>query len=301
MSPDRSSLPASGRAPPALPALHLSGPRLRAALERLVTGAEAGGGIERWVTALRYKAAVFERALRAAPGGRLDESTFLGLCAMMPSVRRRIGAYLAGAGFAPLREAVQVLLGREVLQADAAIAEFCAVFPKPREHRYARDLAAELLHWSAFERYPLMTRWVWDQRAATGVLREIWHDDADPLLYGIGDDRETFLALRAELAQYLTDNGFFRDVPFYVDLLCAQVYASYICEQGGTFLRAEFASDHDPMQYTRRMLGLDGIDLDTGVTRIKLPDGSAFRLAGELETQAELIGDREPAALRSLT
>ena len=31
----------------------------------------------------------------------------------------------------------------------------------------------------------------------------------------------------------------------------------------------EFASEHDPMQYTRRMLGLDGIDLDSGVTRMK--------------------------------
>src|SRR5688572_32681540 len=92
------------------PTLHLSGPKLRRALETLVTGAEAGGGIERWVTGLRYKAAVFQEALEPATQGVLDEPTFLGLCAMMPSVRRRIGPWLAVAGFETARSLVRVLL-----------------------------------------------------------------------------------------------------------------------------------------------------------------------------------------------
>jgi hypothetical protein len=150
--------------------------------------------------------------------------------------------------------------------------------PPMREYRYARDLAAELLHWSAVEQYPLMTRWIWDRTAMTGVLREIWHDEDDPELSRVPDSCETFLVLREEIARYLSDNGFFRDVLWYVDILYAQIYASYICEQGGTYLRAEFASEHDPMQYVRRMLGLDGIDIDTGATRLKLADGSAYAM-----------------------
>jgi hypothetical protein len=267
-------------AAPERPTLHLSGPRLRAAVERLLAGAEAGGGVERWVTGLRYKAAVFGQALEPAARGELDEQTFLGLCAMMPTVRRRIGAWLAQTGFETASALVQRLLedAADTRTADARIAAFCRSFPATREYRYARDFAAELLHWSRYEQYPPMTRWIWDREAGTGVLREIWHDDADPALARVPDGYETFLVLREELAQYLTENGFFRDVPFYVDLVCAQVYASYICEQGGTYLRAEFASEHDPMQYTRRMLGLDGIDLDSGATRMKLPDGSAYTL-----------------------
>ncbi len=282
-----------GRAqPPAArsrPTLHLSGPKLRRALETLVTGAEAGGGIERWVTGLRYKAAVFQEALEPAAQGVLEEPTFLGLCAMMPSVRRRIGAWLSAAGFDTARSIVQALLtdAGDTSNADARMAAFCAAFPATREHRYARDLAAELLHWSYCEQYPLMTRWMWDQASSTGVLREIWHDDTDRAIAQVPDGYETFVVLREELAQYLSDNGFFSEVPLYVDLLCAQIYASYICEQGGTYLRAEFASEHDPMQYTRRMLGLDGIDLETGSTRIKLADGSAFVLdAGTLSSSS---------------
>ena len=41
------------------------------------------------------------------------------------------------------------------------------------------------------------------------------------------------LMLREELSQFLTDNGVFRDVVWYVDLLCAKIYADYIAAQGG--------------------------------------------------------------------
>ena len=124
-----------------------------------------------------------------------------------------------------------------------------------------RDLAAELLHYADPERYPLMTRWVWDARSNTGVLREIWHDDdVDSIRIDVPDGYATFLMLREELAQYLTANGVFRDVLFYVDVLMAQVYAGYIGERGGTYLRTDFATPEDPMLHTRRILGLDGVD-----------------------------------------
>ena len=75
-------------------------------------------------------------------------------------------------------------------------------------------LAAELLHYADPERYPLMTRWVWDARANTGVLREIWHDEnVDSISIDVADGYATFLVLREELAQYLATNGVFREIP----------------------------------------------------------------------------------------
>ena len=47
------------------------------------------------------------------------------------------------------------------------------------------------------------------------------------------------------LALLFASAGVFRDMTFYVDLLCAQIYADYICEQGGAFLRTDFASEQD--------------------------------------------------------
>ena len=32
------------------------------------------------------------------------------------------------------------------------------------------------------------------------------------------------------------------------------------------------------MEYTRRMLGLDGVDVESGRTRMKLPDGGRYTM-----------------------
>jgi len=254
------------------PTLHLSGPRLTRSFETLVQRSEPQGGVERYITGLAFKASVFQEALSPARMAALDESAFLGLCAFMAPVRRRIGPWFSDAGIGKVQDMVGALLdgAEDTATADARVATFCAAFPQDRRHRWARDLAAEILHHALPEQYPLMNRWVWDHSANTGVLREIWYgDDVDHMTIGIPDGHATFLVLREELSQFLAANGVFRDMLFYIDLLCAQIYADYICEQGGTFLRTDFASEHDPMQYTRRMLGLDGVDPETGRTRTK--------------------------------
>ncbi len=88
-----------------------------------------------------------------------------------------------------------------------------------------------------------MCRWVWDAQTNTGVIREIWHaENVDHVTIEVPDGYGTYLMLREELSQYLTANGVFRDVLHYVDLLTAQVYADYIGEQGGTYLRTDFSS-----------------------------------------------------------
>jgi len=120
-----------------------------------------------------------------------------------------------------------------------------------------------------------MARWVWDARANTGVLREIWHDEnVDHIRIEVGDGYATFLMLREELAQYLAANGVYRDVLFYVDVLCAQIYAEYIGERAGSYLRTNFAAAEDPMLHTRRILGLDGFSGE-GKSRLKSANGRA--------------------------
>jgi hypothetical protein len=267
------------------PRLDLSGPRLRQAFESLVQGADAHGGIERYVDALKLKAAVFREALVSEDGQRarqIEAATFTPLCAFLPTVRRRIVPWLAEPLFSELRDAVAMLLetADDTGATDARIHAFCARFPSDEDCRWARDLAAELLHNCDSERYPLMTRWVWDTGTNTGVLREIWHGpDVDHHRIAARDDYATFLVLRAELSQFLSDNGVFRDVLHFVDMLCAQVYAGYICEQGSSYLRTDFTAPEDPMQHSRRMLGLDGIRPGSGRLRIKTIDGEVLSVA----------------------
>ena len=133
-----------------------------------------------------------------------------------------------------------------------------------------------MLHNLDPERYPLMTRWVWDAATNTGVLREIWYGpDVDHATIAARDDYDTFLVLREEISQFLSTNGVFRDVLHMVDMVCAQVYAEYICEQGGSYLRADFTAPEDPMQHTRRLLGLDGVRATDGRARFAALDGEA--------------------------
>jgi hypothetical protein len=258
------------------PRLELSGPKLGLALERLVTGTEEHGGVERHVEALQLKSAVFRQALEQPAA--FDLAAFKTLCALLATVRRRVGPYLTPDRFPALRASVARLLeGREdTATTDERVAAFCSAFPEDRAHRWVHDLAGEILHNVDPERYPLMCRWVWDAQTNTGVIREIWHaENVDQVTIEVPARYGTYVVLREELAQYVTSNGVFRDVVFYVDLLTAQVYADYIGEQGGTYLRADFSSPEDPVHHTRRLLGLDGIKA-RGRTRLKALDGEAF-------------------------
>ncbi len=227
---------------------------------------------------------MFEELLGQGGVDELTQEEFCDLLAFVAPVRRRIGNWLAENDFSRMRRALQVLLEEfgEVESADERLAAFVACFPEDREHRWVRDLGAEILHFTAPALYPLMTRWIWDRKVGSGVLREIWHaDDPDMAVIEVDDDLATHLMLREELEGFLTEQGAFRDLPFYVDLLCAHIYSGYINDRGGQYLRADFCGDHaDGMLHTRRMLGLDAVDTETGRTRLKLVDGQAWVLSG---------------------
>jgi len=261
------------------PHLDLSGPQLTAALQTLIDGSEAHGGVERYVEAVKLKTTMFQEALQDNDPAQLDLETFKGLCTFMASVRRRVSAYLDEAAFCNMRDAIVELLtnARDTTTTDARISAFCDRFPQDKRHRWVRDLAGEILHNTNPERYPLMSRWVWDAGSNSGVIREIWHaDDVDHMTIPVADGYATFIMLREELSQFLTGNGLFDDILFYVDLLCAQVYAGYICEQGSTYLRADFATAEDPLAHTRRLLGLDGVKPGSGRTRLKTANNDVF-------------------------
>lgn len=265
---------------PARPVLDLSGPKLRRAFENLIESAEQTGGVEAYVGALALKASLFDQMLGKGKVNDLTEAEFCDLAAFITPVRRRIGAWLGRNAFATMRGRLQALLHglSDLSTADQRINRFVASFPDDRAHRWARDLAAEVLHFTAPERYPLMTRWMWDAGVNTGVLREIWHgDNLDTGTISVDDSPTTFATLRDELEGFLQDNGVFRSLPFYIDLLCAHIYAGYINDKGGQYLHADFCggAKNDSMAHTRRMLGLDAVASESGRTRLKLIDGEA--------------------------
>jgi hypothetical protein len=264
----------------ARPHLDLSGPLLGSTFQCAARGSEQHGGIERYIEALKLKVALFQDTLGSGKVEHLDLNGLMGLCTFMATVRRRVAPYLNQQGLVNIRDGlIQLLEDDNVEATDSRVAAFCGRFPADKSHRFVHDLAVEVLHNVDPERYPLMNRWVWDAKTNTGAIREMWFgDNVDQMTIPLPDGYATFQMLREELSQYLTGEGVFGDVPFYVDILIAQVYSNYISAQGGTYLRADFSSAEDPMHHTRRILGLDGIRPGSSRTRLKAIDGEAFVL-----------------------
>ncbi|MDD9979040.1 MAG: hypothetical protein OXQ30_15150, partial [Boseongicola sp.] len=203
---------------PDRPVLHLSGPRLTRSFETLVERSEDHGGIESYIKGLQFKSAVIGEAVSDDKFASLNEKDFLGICAFMASVRRRVGPWIARAGMDKIRSEIAQLLenATDTTTTDARLDTFCAAFPDDKSYRWARDLAAEILHSAYPEHYPLMNRWVWDETANTGVLREIWHgEDVDRMTLKVPDSYQTYIVLREELSQFLASNGVYRDMLFY--------------------------------------------------------------------------------------
>ncbi len=242
--------------------LELSGPVLADSLAELLSACEDDGGVERYVEALKFKISLFQDAFKNA-GSDLSAENFVKLCMFMPTVRRRIGAYVEPDKYDELKSAFAVLFTQS--DVNAKIEAFQNRFPRDKKHRWTRDLATEILHNTDAEIYPLMHRWVWDKKCNSGVIREIWHGDVDGVTLDVDDDYETFLKLREELAGWLSENGVYADVLSYVDLLCAHIYGGYIAAQGGLYLKADFSSKEPPIHFTRRLLGLDGVAAKTNL------------------------------------
>ncbi len=298
---------------PPRPVLHLSGPKLRAALERLIGASERLGGVERFAEAVRLKSEVFQDRLADGRAAILSRAHFDEIVPLMATVRRRVAPLIDVRAWEATHAAIATLLDRahDTTNTDVRVAAFestlRAGFSSPLagevarsagvgeekradqrragNTRFLRDLAAELLHNTYPEHYPLMCRWVWDAKPNSGVLREIWHDphgagdETDGVVIDIADTYEAFLMLREELSQFLSENGVFRDMLWHVDLVCAQAYGDYINAQGGAWLKTDFGSESDPLEHSRRILGLDRVARDR-----------RERVSGEWSVVSEAIG-----------
>ncbi len=170
------------------PVLDLSGPKLRAAFETLVKASEPIGGIEAFAEALKLKSQLLQERLADGRLAALDRMAFENMCVLMATARRRIGRLLDAEGWPRVRAGIADLIADADMPgtADARLLRFRKSFGEGRERRFVRDLAAEILHNLYPEHYPLMTRWVWDAKANTGALREIWHgEDVDRMVIAV--------------------------------------------------------------------------------------------------------------------
>lgn len=229
-------------------------------LQQFVTATSDVGGVEAFVDALNKKQIFFaELVSEDAIDGLSEDSVLMLLDCVFPA-RRRL---LKGLNQVPHNVVVSQL--RHLLYGDDTVEKRLQSFVDVIEiddkkvRRAAWDFAAEVLHFSAPEQYPLMCRWVWDQHAQSGATREfIRANDTMPNI-PIGMSVAEFECARVWLSDQLEQQGFYRDIPWMIDLVLAQAYAEYVMamSNGMGMMGSEFGAKMEPITFVSKLLGID--------------------------------------------
>lgn len=220
--------------------------------------AEAGGvdGLETFIEALRNKQEVFTGVLARGPD--IDGADLRTLGGLVFTVRRKLGAALAereGALLQGMRE-----LAVSELAIDDRLHAFAGIAGDDKKLRRALwDFSAEMLHFRDPDAVPLATRWVWDAGTTTGALREFIQGNDTLRQIPIGETVASIEGARRWFYDALGEEGFYRDMPFVVDLVWAQAYSDYArsLSMGMGMIDAQFGAQQDPLELVVKILGID--------------------------------------------
>ncbi|MDR3391070.1 MAG: hypothetical protein P4L77_04985 [Sulfuriferula sp.] len=241
---------------------------------------EEDAGIDSFLASLEAKHRLFANLLNQ---NAIEQLTMDGVEALLETVfsaRRRIYPAFDAMGITTAVNEIRdllygkaVLLERlnrfaEVVQVidDAADKETRKQAAKNR--RAAFDFGAEMLHFNDPIKYPLMTRWVWDQNTVSGALREFIRGNDTLPDVPLGNSPEMYEGARTWLAAQLAEQGLYKDVHYWVDLVQAQAYAEYFRSMAEGMLSADFGRASGPADHIKKFLGIDS-PAKEGMSRVR--------------------------------
>lgn len=246
-------------------------------LSEFVALADAGPGLQAYFEALEAKHRLFAGLLDAP--ARLDLEGAQALLETVFPARRKLYPLIESLGASAFAGSVEALLGGAA-PADARIVAFCDALPYPEgELRDARrlrrklrgaahDFAAELLHYAAPERHPLMTRWVWDGETASGALRELMALPEGAVKVDFEMTPEAWDAARAWLVARFEEQGLWRDHHWWCDVVLAMAFVGYFRAMTGGVLGSDFTRSSTPQAQLVKLLGIEPARAD-GRSRVK--------------------------------
>ena len=242
---------------------------------------EAGDadGLEGYLSSLQAKSDAFAAILAPEALENLSLEDVAELLEMVFSARRRIFPALEQLGIDRLRlEIAQLLYGKDGLAARlVAFSELLNVDEQSdkearkqaaKSRRALYDFGAEMLHFNNPGKYPLMTRWVWDQNTVSGALREFIRGNDHLPDVPFGNSPEMFEGARVWLVAQIGEQGLYRDVPFWVDLVMAKAYSEYFRSMAEGMLSSDFGRGTTPAEQLKKFLGIDQLR-KSGHSRVK--------------------------------
>jgi len=253
---------AEENAPFRAPRVDFSSRILESKFQRLSQLAEAAQGVEYLVDALRAKQALCAQTLGADGLDSANRESLLIVMQSMFTARRKFAGPFMALEDAGRRRLLESLL-RGAGPAHERMQAFVDGSPAGHNRKVRRaawDFAAECLHFTDPERYPLMARWVWDAATETGALREFVAGSDSMVAVPIAADTGGFEASRRWFAGQLSGLGCYRDLHFVIDLVLAQAYGDYM--QAISFNvglgSGELGGKSDPLAFPKRLMGIDG-------------------------------------------
>lgn len=246
---------------------------------KLGSQAEESAGLEALLTSLQMKSQLFSSLLNPQSLPSLSMEGIEALLETVFSARRRLFPALQALGVEAARSAIH-----ELLYGDTALVERLQAFSEivpidesadketrkqaAKNRRAAFDFGAEMLHFNNPVKYPLMTRWVWDQNTVSGALREFIRGNDSLPDVPLGNSPEMFEGARAWLAEQIAEQGLYKDVPFWIDLVEAQAYSEYFRSMAEGMLSADFGRGITPQEQLKKFLGIDA-ERKAGQSRVK--------------------------------
>jgi len=233
----------------------------RIKLEELLNATNEKGGIDTFIASLKNKHALFSDVLSYE---KIDELSPEGLSILLDTVftaRRKLPDSLSKVPHdVVVRQIKHLLYGKQTIS--ERMQQFSALFEgeHKKTQRAAWDFSAELLHFYSPERFPHMSRWVWNEKETSGALREFIRGGDTMRDVSFGDTPANFEASRVWFAQQLGQQGFYRDIHYFIDLLVAQAYAEYILSMSsglGMFGSQFGAAELKPLELVVKLLGID--------------------------------------------
>lgn len=233
---------------------------LRARLDAVMAILEPLGGIEIYIAAMQRKSALFAELLSRDNLSGISGDELGTLVELVFTARRRLPVIIDGAELPLLINALDELLyGRLPLTQRLTIFVETLAGTDRKQQRVVWDFATEMLHYREPERYPLMTRWVWDPNTLSGALRELIAGNDTMHEIPLADTPQAHQAARLWIMDQLNQQGFYRDLHFVTDMLLAKAYADYVeaMSRGMSMMRPDFGRQDNPGEMVEKLLGID--------------------------------------------
>ena len=248
-------------------------------LSHLKHVAEQDAGLDAYIVSMQAKQKLYEESLNQTAIQSLDLAKIEVLLELVFSARRRVFPAMQRMGELQAVAAIKELLygNGQLLERMQAFADALPVDAgddreskknAAKVKRAGFDFAAEMLHNLDPVKYPLMTRWVWDQSTVSGALREFIRGNDHMAEVPLGNSPEMFEGARKWLAEQVAEQGIYKDVPFWVDMVLADAYATYFRSMAEGMLSADFGRGGGPEEYVKKFLGIDTMRR-SGRTRVK--------------------------------